>query len=76
MSDESDDRRLSCKDVENSICCPAFKSLSFHLSRSNTSGAMEYSGGKNRKHSSEERERERGNEVLSFFSSFDTLSSR
>ena len=71
MSDESDDRRLSCKHVENSICCPAFKSLSFHLSRS---GAMEYSGGKNRKHSSEERER--GNEVLSFFSSFDTLSSR
>lgn len=66
MSDESDDRRLSCKHVENSICCPAFKSLSFHLSRSNTSGAME--------HSSEERER--GNEALSFFSSFDTLSSR
>lgn len=74
MSDESDDRRLSCKHVGNSICCPAFKSLSFHLSRINTSGAMEYSEGKNRKHSNEERER--GNEVLSFFSSFGTLSSR
>lgn len=72
MSDESDDRRLSCKHVENSICCPAFKSLSFHLSRSNTSGAMEYSEGKNREHSNGRE----GNEVLSFFSSFGTLSSR